>query len=156
MKFSHSKKYPEKPNTDSNIKKLLKALSNPPKVVEVHDLRNEAGKKYVGVANYKGKQIILDRNVSKRGKYTTVAHEVAHFKLREKGISKFSKGVQDELKKTKMYKSLKKSGYETKKIPEEAFAEYYTQLKTGNQQKLKRFEKKFPVLAKRFSQLAKD
>lgn len=55
-----------------------------------------------------------------------------------------------------MYKSLKKSGYETKKIPEEAFAEYYTQLKTGNQQKLKRFEKKFPVLAKRFSQLAKD
>jgi hypothetical protein len=157
MKFSYSKKQPEKSNTDSRIKKLLKTLSRPPKVVEVHDLRNDKGNKYVGTADYKNKKIILDKNESNRTKYTTVAHEVAHFKLREKGINSgnFSKGVQEQLKKTKMYQNLKKQGYERKKIPEEAFAIYYTQLKTGNQAKLKEFEKKYPIIAKRFSQLAK-
>jgi hypothetical protein len=154
MKFSYSKKYPEKPVKDSIIKKLIKTLSKPPKVVEVHDLRNIQGKKYVGAADYRRKKILLDRSMSKRDKRKTVAHEVAHFKLREKKISKFSKGVQDELKKTKMYKSIKKSGYETRKIPEEAFAEYYMKLKMGNQARLRKFEKKYPIVAKRFSELA--
>ena len=159
MKFSFSKKY-FKQNDNAQIKKLTRSVSKPPKVYNVHDLRNDKGKKFVGMADYKKRVIVIDRTLTDKQKQSTVAHEMAHFKLREKGISSsdFGKKVREELKKTKMYKSLKKDGYENKKIPEEAFAEYYTQKKVGNQaaqEKLKKFEKKYPTVSKKFKQLAK-
>jgi Zn-dependent peptidase ImmA (M78 family) len=159
MKFSFSKKHVKR-NRDPRIKKLVRAVSRPPQVYDVHDLRNDKGKKYVGMADYRKRVIILDRTLTDKQKHSTVAHEVGHFKLREKGISSsdFGKRVREELRKTKMYKQLKKEGYERKKIPEEAFAEYYAQKKVGNQatqERLKKFEKKYPTIARKFSKLAR-
>lgn len=104
--------------------------------------------------------IVLDRTLTDKQKRSTVAHEVGHFKLREKGISSgdFGKRVREELRKTKMYQRLKKEGYNRKKIPEEAFAEYYAQKKVGNQatqRRLKKFEKKYPIVGRKFSKLAR-
>jgi hypothetical protein len=155
MKFSFSKKYTPKRSSDSHIKKLVRTLSKPPKVYEVHDLRNEKGHKYVGAADYKRKMIILDKNMTVKQKRDTVAHEVAHFKLREKGISHFSKKVEDDLKRSKLYKELKKEGYDKSKLTEEAFAEYYMKLKRRDASKTNKFEKKYPIVGKRFSKLAK-
>jgi hypothetical protein len=159
MKFSFSRKHVKR-NRDPRIKKLVQSVSRPPQVYDVHDLRNDAGKKYVGMADYKKRVIVLDRTLTDKQKRSTVAHEVGHFKLREKGISSsdFGKRVREELRKTKMYQRLKKEGYSRKKIPEEAFAEYYAQKKVGNtktQRVLKKFERKYPTVAKKFSKLAK-
>jgi hypothetical protein len=161
MKFSFASKYGRKPCSDPKIKRLTRTISRPPRVYEVRDIRAEpSGKKYVGNTNYRKKEIYIDKTLTDKQKRQTVAHEVAHFKLREKGFSpsKFGKDVKNELRRTKIYHNLKQQGYQNKKIPEEAFANYYMQLKTGSKaslQKLKQFERKYPTIARTFSKLAK-
>jgi len=154
QKFSYSEKFKPKEIKDPRVKKLLKEIKRPVKAVEVKDLRRGEGKhgpKYVGASVYHARKILVDKDLNKKDKYETIVHEVAHYKVREKN-PRFGKKVMSELKKTKMYANYKKQGYQTKKIPEEIFVNYYMNQKT-HPSKLNKFKKKFPEATKKFKEL---
>ena len=143
---------------------LLKDVSTPLKIREAEGITNEAtGKQWAGVTDYKMKAIVLNKNIkmTEKEKARLIAHEIGHYRLRERGIKEdedigLSAQALEELKKTKMYKNIKEEGYSDEKIPEEAFATYYEILKGPdmNLEKMKKFKDKFPALAMEYSTLA--
>ena len=160
-KFSYSKKAVIV-NKNPKIKKILKELKRPLTVLEVSDLRRGGakGSKFAASTDYPNGKILINRDMkmSDEDKQRLVAHEAGHFKLREKKVNKFSKTVQDAVKRLKLYSYLKKT-YPSNRISEEAFAYYYENLKTKPLEERKewliKYYKKHPVLAKEFSKLAK-
>jgi hypothetical protein len=153
-----------KVDKNPKYRKLLKQLKKPVRVIAAKKLRNVAsGKKFAAITDYNNREILYnqDMKMTLKEKQRIIAHEIGHFKLREKGIKAqkrvpLSKQALEELKKTSMYKHIRKEGYSSKKIPEEAFATYYENLKGPDRtpEKLKKFKKKFPILQKEFSKLA--
>lgn len=150
--FTYKKSIPIR---NQKIRQFVKNnLKRPVKVLEVQDLKGN-GHKYIGASLYKKNYIVVDKKLSVRDKYETVVHEAAHYKMREQN-PKFGKQFIKEFKKTKMYKRLKGQGYSNKKLPEEGFATYYMKKKARiYPSKLREFQKKYPIVAKKFDQLSK-
>lgn len=154
MQFTYIKKSTTI-NRDPKIKRAIKDTRRRLRVREVKDLRDERGNKFAGASDYKRREIILEKTLTPHQKYTTALHEIAHNKIKQEKVT-FGKRVRKELKKMRVYRILKKDGYTEKKIPEEAFAEYYTSIKAGlNKKKLKEIQKKYPTVAKKFNEIVK-
>jgi len=155
--FSCSKKGMKK-NRDPRIMSAARELGRPAvRVFEVNDLRGPDGKHWVGAVSYKERMVAIAKGLNKRDRCLTAVHEMGHLKVNETdyqfGGARFGK----ELKKTKMYSYLKKEGYPSWKIPEEAFAEYYARSRCcrGNEEgNLSKFRKKYPLVSRKFDVLA--
>ena len=158
-KFSYSTK-DVVVNTNPKVKKLLKEVKRPLKVLEVSDIRKENSKKekYYGVTDYDRGEIAIDKDMTSEEKFRTIVHEVGHFKAREKGAEfEKNKTIREEIKKLDLYKNLKKD-YQEKDIPEETFAIFYENLKTQSPKEraiwLNKFKEKYPELYSKFSKVA--
>ncbi len=129
-----------------------------PKVILVkkREMKELTGEEYVGFSQYRNGKIYIQKGLSKKQKAMTIAHEMAHHKLRRLK-TKFPQRVIKELKKTEAWKQFKKEGYKTKKIPEEIFAEAHAAIKTKSlsKKRLKEWKKESPHTYKKFSKLIK-
>lgn len=159
----YSKKIKEKENEHPKIKSFLNEFSFPIKVVEVSEIRNQAnGEKFAGFANFEKKKIVIDKNLKDQDKIETVAHELGHFKLRERGIPEsglvLSKEAQTELEKTKSYMK-KKGHYPSNKVAEEIFADYYEQSKSEEPSRIEKHKEKkekYPALTNEFDNIIEN
>jgi len=147
-------------NTNPKVKKLLKEVKRPLKVVEVSDIRKENSKreKYYGATDYDSGEIAIDKSMTPEEKFRTIAHEVGHFKAREKGAEfEKNKMIKEQIKTLDLYKELKKD-YDQKDIPEETFATFYENIKTTPPKErdiwLNKFKAKHPELYSEFSRVA--
>lgn len=153
-------------HVDKNPKfrKLLKYVKTPIRVLAAKNIRNvKSGNKFAAAADYDKNEIWYnkDMRMTLKEKQRMIAHELGHFKLREKGVEAhkdigLSRAALLELRKTKMYKHIKKEGYAESKIPEEAFSIFYQNLRGPDMtpEMQERFKKKFPILYKEFIKLA--
>jgi hypothetical protein len=154
-----------KVNKNTQLNKMLKDVRTPLRVIEAEGITNDkSGKKFAAVTDYKHKEIVINKQIKMtlRDKKRMVAHELAHFKLREKGLETqnigLTKKARLELKQMNLYKNLKKEGYPEKKLPEEVFAHYYETTKgvSGTPETREKFKQKYPTLHKEFSKLADE
>jgi hypothetical protein len=157
-----------KVNKNPELNKMLKNVHTPLRVIEADGIKNEkSGAKFAAVTDYKHREIVLNKNIkmTPKVKKLMVAHELGHFKLREKGIKPkgnigLTKQAMKELRQSKLYEVIKKEGYPEKSLPEEVFATYYEKLKTKNvkdkDEWQKRYQEKYPTLHKEFNRLADE
>ena len=142
--FSYMTNKPVVPIRDPRINKALKDIKGKFNAVEVSGLRREDTKeKYMGATDREMKQIIINKTLTPRQKYETALHEIGHYKF-EQVRPKFTNKDIQELKKSKMYKAIKKDGYSNEKIPEEIAVEYYSRFKSRGNHHLIKFRERCP------------
>lgn len=123
-----------------------------PVLVSREQMKRISGDDYVGYSAYRKNKIYIRKGLSKKDMKNTLDHEQGHFRFRRKKVV-LGKKVINEIKKTPSYKSFKKEGYRTKKIPEEVMVEAHMAIINGDEGQLKRMKEKAPNVYKKYIQV---